>query len=69
MKSSGWFFSKLSTRQLFSLRQGIVSMDTAISRSILFFELTGMCEIGGGYLIWLWQCAETGAEAGVGEEF
>ncbi|MGG6294083.1 YnfA family protein [Leptolyngbya sp. AN02str] len=26
---------------------------TAIS-SLLFFVLSGLCEIGGGYLIWLW---------------
>ena len=25
-----------------------------IVRSILFFVLAGLCEIGGGYLIWLW---------------
>jgi small multidrug resistance family-3 protein len=25
-----------------------------IVRSILFFVLAGVCEIGGGYLIWLW---------------
>jgi small multidrug resistance family-3 protein len=23
-------------------------------RSLLFFVLTGLCEIGGGYLFWLW---------------
>ena len=23
-------------------------------KSILFFVLAGLCEIGGGYLIWLW---------------
>jgi small multidrug resistance family-3 protein len=25
-----------------------------IMRSILLFVLAGICEIGGGYLIWLW---------------
>jgi small multidrug resistance family-3 protein len=25
-----------------------------IVRSILFFILAGLCEIGGGYLVWLW---------------
>lgn len=25
-----------------------------IARSILFFILAGFCEIGGGYLVWLW---------------
>ncbi len=26
----------------------------AIIRSLFFFILAGLCEIGGGYLIWLW---------------
>ncbi len=26
----------------------------AIIRSLLIFILAGLCEIGGGYLIWLW---------------
>jgi len=26
----------------------------AIIRSLFFFVLAGLCEIGGGYLIWLW---------------
>ena len=25
-----------------------------ITRSIFFFILAGLCEIGGGYLVWLW---------------
>ncbi|OHC06409.1 MAG: hypothetical protein A2545_08365 [Planctomycetes bacterium RIFOXYD2_FULL_41_16] len=25
-----------------------------IARSIFFFVLAGLCEIGGGYLVWLW---------------
>lgn len=25
-----------------------------IAQSILFFLLAGLCEIGGGYLVWLW---------------
>jgi small multidrug resistance family-3 protein len=25
-----------------------------IAKSLLFFVLAGLCEIGGGYLIWLW---------------
>jgi small multidrug resistance family-3 protein len=30
-------------------------MDTNnIARSILLFALAGLCEIGGGYLVWLW---------------
>jgi small multidrug resistance family-3 protein len=27
---------------------------TEIARSLFFFVLAGLCEIGGGYLIWLW---------------
>lgn len=27
---------------------------TKISTSLLFFFLAGLCEIGGGYLVWLW---------------
>lgn len=27
---------------------------TAILKSLLIFILAGLCEIGGGYLIWLW---------------
>lgn len=25
-----------------------------LARSLLFFLLAGLCEIGGGYLMWLW---------------
>ena len=25
-----------------------------IARSLLYFVLAGFCEIGGGYLVWLW---------------
>jgi small multidrug resistance family-3 protein len=25
-----------------------------IAQSLLYFVLAGLCEIGGGYLIWLW---------------
>ena len=24
------------------------------AKSILYFILAGVCEIGGGYLVWLW---------------
>ena len=27
---------------------------TQISKSLFYFVLAGLCEIGGGYLIWLW---------------
>ncbi len=26
----------------------------AIGKSLLYFTLAGFCEIGGGYLVWLW---------------
>src|SRR4051794_23462200 len=29
-------------------------MDSTIARSVLLFVLAGLCEIGGGYLVWLW---------------
>ena len=25
-----------------------------IVKSLLYFILAGLCEIGGGYLVWLW---------------
>lgn len=31
-----------------------------IARSLFFFLLAGLCEIGGGYLIWLWIRDERG---------
>jgi small multidrug resistance family-3 protein len=27
---------------------------TSVARSLLLFLLAGLCEIGGGYLVWLW---------------
>jgi small multidrug resistance family-3 protein len=29
-------------------------VDQVIVRSIVLFLLAGLCEIGGGYLVWLW---------------
>lgn len=29
-------------------------MDPWLARSLLLFGLAGLCEIGGGYLVWLW---------------
>jgi small multidrug resistance family-3 protein len=29
-------------------------MDPMIGRSVLRFVIAGLCEIGGGYLVWLW---------------
>jgi small multidrug resistance family-3 protein len=29
-------------------------MDAGIFRSAVLFALAGLCEIGGGYLVWLW---------------
>jgi small multidrug resistance family-3 protein len=28
--------------------------DTIMIQSLLYFVLAGLCEIGGGYLVWLW---------------
>lgn len=36
-----------------------------ILRSIFFFILAGLCEIGGGYLIWLWLREGKGPELAV----
>jgi len=33
-----------------------------IFKSLLFFILAGLCEIGGGYLIWLWLREGKGIE-------
>ena len=33
-----------------------------IFKSVLFFILAGLCEIGGGYLIWLWLREGKGIE-------
>lgn len=33
-----------------------------IFKSLLFFILAGLCEIGGGYLIWLWLREGRGIE-------
>lgn len=29
-------------------------MDSTIARSVMLFLIAGVCEIGGGYLVWLW---------------
>jgi len=32
-----------------------ICMDTiTTAKSIMYFMLAGLCEIGGGYLVWLW---------------
>jgi small multidrug resistance family-3 protein len=31
-----------------------------VLKSLLLFGLAGICEIGGGYLVWLWLRAEKG---------
>jgi small multidrug resistance family-3 protein len=36
------------------LRTYLCSKAMDIVKSILIFLLAGICEIGGGYLIWLW---------------
>lgn len=33
---------------------------TDIARSLLLFVLAGLCEIGGGYLMWLWIRGDKG---------
>ncbi len=36
-----------------------------IARSLFFFLLAGLCEIGGGYLMWLWIREDKGFWFGV----
>ena len=35
-----------------------------IVRSVLFFILAGLCELGGGYLVWLWLREDLGLVLG-----
>jgi small multidrug resistance family-3 protein len=36
-----------------------------ITKSIILFVLAGLCEIGGGYLVWLWLREGKGLLTGV----
>jgi len=36
-----------------------------IIQSLIFFILAGLCEIGGGYLVWLWLREDKSAWLGV----
>ena len=38
------------------------------SKIIVFFILAGLCEIGGGYLVWLWLKEEKSIWYGVQEQ-
>lgn len=40
-------------------------MDTGMLRSVVLFVLAGLCEIGGGYLVWLWLREEKAIWLGV----
>lgn len=40
-------------------------MDTGTLRSIALVALAGLCEIGGGYLVWLWLREERTVWLGV----
>ncbi len=44
-------------------------MDTSILRSVLLFALAGLCEIGGGYLVWLWLREEKAVWLGIAGGF
>ena len=39
--------------------------DTMIAQSVTLFVLAGRCEIGGGYLVWLWLRDHRGVALGV----
>jgi small multidrug resistance family-3 protein len=36
-----------------------------IAESLLYFFLAGLCEIGGGYLVWLWLRRDKGISFGL----
>ena len=38
--------------------------DDGVLRSVLLFVAAGLCEIGGGYLVWLWLREHRGAALG-----
>ena len=40
-------------------------MNTPIVRSLVLFVLAGLCETGGGYLVWLWLRDERAVWLGV----
>ena len=40
-------------------------MESTLIRSILLFAAAGLCEIGGGYLVWLWLREERTVWLGV----
>lgn len=39
--------------------------DDGVLRSVLLFVVAGLCEIGGGYLVWLWLREHRGIGLGV----
>jgi Uncharacterised BCR, YnfA/UPF0060 family len=51
-KLNYYFLGRLLNESLLTNRNVISSNKILIS--IIFFLLAGMCEIGGGYLVWLW---------------
>ncbi|HEX9870014.1 MAG TPA: hypothetical protein VGC99_15745, partial [Candidatus Tectomicrobia bacterium] len=44
--------------------RGVQSFMVRVASSLVLFLLAGLCEIGGGYLIWQWW--RNGAHWGVG---
>ena len=40
--------------RFFNYSNKYISTQMAIVKSLLIFILAGLCEIGGGYLVWLW---------------
>jgi small multidrug resistance family-3 protein len=47
-------FNILTILSLPNLKKNLYFSDMNIISSIVVFILAGLCEIGGGYLIWLW---------------
>lgn len=42
----------------YSYTNSMVMMLETVGKSLLIFILAGLCEIGGGYLVWLWMKAD-----------
>jgi len=45
---------QLTMRSVQIVRTKGVGLSMLIGKSVLYFILAGFCEIGGGYLVWLW---------------
>jgi len=44
--------------QRYTVTNSMFIMLETVGKSLLIFILAGLCEIGGGYLVWLWMKAD-----------